>query len=127
MKNYLVRWGIFTVITYLFFVIIQSSLPEDIQMRHHWWVVALFAIITFLFHIGLVKARKRNGAFFVKFYMGFSALKLMLLLLIIISYALINRASAGSFIAHFFTAYLFFTAFEVWQSYSMLRTKDPIK
>ncbi|HNQ12141.1 MAG TPA: hypothetical protein PKH65_08720 [Bacteroidia bacterium] len=126
MKSYLIKWTLFTLFCLLFFIPVQNFLPAELQMKNAWWVALLFAFITLAFHYGLMKARQRSGSYFVKFYMGVSALKLMLLLLIIIVYSLLNRANAASFIAHFFSAYMFYTVFEVWQSYAMLREKKTL-
>nr|NQU93662.1 hypothetical protein [Bacteroidota bacterium] len=79
------------------------------------WTIIFFLIITLgIFYLQL-KVSLRKTSRFANFFMLATAGKLILFLLIIISYSFIYRADAINFIVAFFVIYLVFTVYEVIQ------------
>jgi hypothetical protein len=70
----------------------------------------LFTLFTTLFTL---KSLHDKLSRFTNIYMIVNFMKLLLFSMIILVYAWLNRADAGSFVITFFVYYLFFTAYEV--------------
>ncbi len=88
-----------------------------------WSILIFFVITTFAFHYGLVKSCKGDPKLFFRYYMAATGIKLFGYMMIIIAYALINRAEAAPFIITFLILYFFFMTFEVIVSYKASRTR----
>jgi hypothetical protein len=98
-------------------------------LTHNWfpYILGMFALLTALFHAGLVNAGKKNNQAFVRYYMGATTGKLLFYMMIIVFYALLIDVNTRSFIILFFLLYLLFTAFEVSYAYkklSAMKTKS---
>ncbi|CAN5536177.1 hypothetical protein BH11BAC2_BH11BAC2_02930 [soil metagenome] len=94
---------------------------------HFYYLLILFFIITFLFHLGLTRSLKKGSKDFIRYYMGATGAKLFLFLMIITIYAFINKAGTIAFALGFFFFYLFFTAFEVSIAYTKFGNAAAIK
>lgn len=72
---------------------------------------------TLLFHYGLTRSMKKGGQAFIRYFMGATAFKLMIFMMIMIIYGLLNKDTAFGFILHFFIFYLLYTVYEVAMAY----------
>ena len=112
MKKYFSAFFIFIVC--LAGIIFLSSNKLNVEEYRLTWVVYIyFSILTLLFHYGIVRTTQSRPQVFVRYYMGTTALKLLLHLGIIIIYAFFHRGTAVHFIITFMIMYLLFTVFEV--------------
>jgi len=84
--------------------LISPSLP---------YLLIFFTAATLLSFLFLQKRMKASPTGFVTAFMANSIIRLLLYLVIIVVYALLNRADAVNFIIAFFVYYLIFTIFEV--------------
>lgn len=94
----------------------------------HYYLTFGLALIIFMFfffsvfHYVLLRlGSQRSAALFVRFFMGLTAFKMLLLLFILTVYVLFNRQNALPFIVVFFVTYVSFSALEVVHSYQFLR------
>ena len=76
-------------------------------------MLAVFTLITLFFHITLSRTLERRPEKFSYVFMGLSAAKLFLILILIIVYLIIQRETVIYFLAGTFLLYVVFTFFEV--------------
>lgn len=76
-------------------------------------MLAVFTLITLSFHLALSRILERKPEKFSYMFMGLSAGKLFLILILIIIYLLLRRETVISFLAGTFFLYVVFTFFEV--------------
>ncbi len=80
----------------------------------HWDLIVAFFIVTTLgFHLFSIKAAKGKPQNFIRFYMGSTALKMGLCLMVILIYRFADKATVIPFAIGFMFHYFLFTAFEV--------------
>ena len=87
-------------------------------------LLAFFAIMTFAFHSVLEGSFRKNPKKFSYMFMGLSAGKLFLLLLMIVIYLILRRDTVIPFLAGTFLLYLVFTLFEVKTLLRMVQDKQ---
>ena len=92
---------------------VNPALPEKFRFEMVWMLQLFMMLVTFLFHVGLMRAGAKSDAAFIRFFMGATGIKLFLFMVVLIGYALFNKATAVAFIANFFILYLLYTVFEV--------------
>ena len=76
-------------------------------------LLVFFAAMTVFFHIVLVRSLKKSPNKFSIVFMGLSAGKLFLMLIMIVLYLILKRDTVIAFLAGTFLLYLVFTLFEV--------------
>jgi len=76
-------------------------------------LLLFFAMLTASFHLILARGLKKNPDKFTYLFMGLSAGKLFILLVLIIIYLILRRETVITFLAGTFLLYLVFTFFEV--------------
>ena len=76
-------------------------------------MLAVFALVTLSFHTALSRTLEKKPGKFSYVFMGLSAAKLFLILILIVIYLLIRRETVISFLAGTFFLYVVFTFFEV--------------
>jgi len=86
-------------------------------------LLAFFAIMTLAFHLILEGSFKKNPKNFSYIFMGLSAGKLFLMLLMIVVYLIIKRDTVIPFLGGTFLLYLVFTLFEVKTLLRMVQDK----
>ena len=77
------------------------------------WVLAFVAVITIAEHYIMVKSLSGRPNRFSQSFMGASAAKLFLILIVMVIYLLIRKEDVIPFVAVVFTLYVIFTWFEV--------------
>ena len=78
-----------------------------------WILLVFFASTTWISHAISVNASKGKPQQFIRFYMGLSALRLFLSLLIIVLYRFYDKNSLNPFAIGFMIHYFLFTIFEI--------------
>lgn len=106
-----------SLITLSFLLIVISFcwnyfLPQ-FNSPHIIYIVLYFFVSTAAIHHFLVKANTQSPQNFVRSYIAFTALKLLLNLMVIILYIFINRSQAIVFILSFLILYFIFLVFEI--------------
>jgi hypothetical protein len=105
--------SIIAAVTYLLGFII----PAKWFFNSYVWIDLLFVLVTYSFHLGLVKSHSKGGKHFIRYYIGATGAKLFFFLMLIIVYALLNKEEAVSYALAFFYFYFIFTVFEVKTAY----------
>ncbi len=116
MQGFLIKILLLTLITTGGYFLAGNYLPANWYYPGFYWLPWMMAVVTAIFHYGLMK-RKNDGKAFVRYYMGATGLKLFIYLLILLVVAFSNKAMAVPFALCFFFFYLCFTVFEVASSY----------
>jgi len=88
-------------------------MPMKYHIPYVWFILAFFAAGTFLFHSLTMRAAKGKPQAFVRHYMGSTALRMFLCIVIIVIYRFRDENSVVPFALGFMTHYFLFTAFEV--------------
>jgi len=87
-------------------------------------LLAFFALMTFVFHNVLERSFKKNPKKFTYTFMGMSAGKLFVTLMMIVIYLIFRRDTVIPFLAGTFLLYLLFTFFEVKTLLRMVQDKQ---
>jgi len=120
LRPFYAKLALYTTLIGLVYYVSGSVRPSI--LTHNWFpfMVILFAGLTALFHVGLVRSGKKGNQVFVRYYMGATTFKLFLLMAVIIVYAFFIELDTRSFIIIFFLLYVIYTSFEVSYVYSKL-------
>jgi hypothetical protein len=122
MKNFIVQLSIISIISSgLYYLIGIAGTPYFFSW--HPFIAGFFFIVTLFFHKGLQNSLEKGNQQFIRYYMGATAVKLMLILLFVIIIALTNKSIAMNFTLCTFFYYLFFSSFEVWLSMKKIGRK----
>lgn len=87
--------------------------PADAQIPYSLWMVVFFSLITAVFHWLSTMAAGGNPQGFIRFYMGTTALRLFLYIMIIVIYRYYDKSTVKPFAVGFMAHYLLYTIFEV--------------
>lgn len=113
MKNFLIKLFLFALlVSALDFCWIQF-MPVEKQIPYVWWTIGFFTAMTALFHFLSINASKGKPQGFIRYYMGSTAIRFILYLLIIISYRFYDKSTMIPFAIGFIAHYFLFTFFEV--------------
>lgn len=88
------------------------------------YLLLFFAVMTFSFHTVLVRSLSKNPKNFSLVFMGLSAGKLFLMLILIVIYLIFKRETVIPFLAGTFLLYLVFTFFEVKTLLQLVQGKE---
>jgi len=113
MTRFFLRLLLLTVITSFAIGAWNKYAPVQKQLNDLWWILLFFVILSGSVHYILVKAGDKKPTQFIRNFMGITALKLFLYLLIMVAYRFINPGGAAVFLVGFLMHYLIFTVFEV--------------
>jgi len=100
----------------------MGYLPERLVYPGFVWIGLLVASVTAILHIGLLR-RANDSKAFIRYYMGSTALKLLVYLFTVVVFAAANRTMAIPFALGFLFFYVVFTVFEVAESYEAFGIK----
>lgn len=99
----------------------SEHLPDRLVYAGFVKIGLFVATVTTVLHLGLMR-RVNDTKAFIRYYMGATALKLLLYLFAVVLFAVANKAEAIPFALGFLYFYLVFTAFEVSESYQAFGT-----
>ena len=123
MKNFLLPLLALSIVSiglYQSLALIQSPY----FFEYHPFIALFFFVVTFLFHKGLGKSLAKSNQHFIRYIMGATGIKLMIITLFVIIIAFTNKAIAMNFTLCTFFYYLFFSSFEVWLSMKQFGRKS---
>jgi hypothetical protein len=113
MKSFLLKLALFSVLIAFIDLCWIHFAPTEKYIPHVWPLTGFFIFITVTFHFLSINASKGKPQAFIRFYMGSTALRLMLYILIIIAYRFYDKPTLIPFAVGFMVHYLLFTLFEV--------------
>ncbi len=87
--------------------------PENLKSPAAPYIVIYFFIATIATHQFLINKNKQSPQNFIRAYLGSTAFRLFLNLIIIMIYMLVNRSGAMSFTLAFLAFYFLFLIFEI--------------
>ncbi len=108
-KNTIIFSFILIVIALLWNVLV----PLNLRCPASPYIVIYFFIATIITHHLLIKTSKQSPQNFVRTYMGTTAFRLFLNLIIIIIYMLVDRNGAMAFALSFLVYYFLYLIFEI--------------
>jgi len=112
-SGFLIGIVVFSVLIGLGIYFAQPVLPAKAAYANFVYIQLFILAVTISFHAGLMKAGNKSDGGFVRFFMGATAAKLFLFMMVMVGYALFNGDTAFGFILHFFIFYLLYTIYEV--------------
>ncbi len=123
--GFLTRLFIFSTLVFGLMTLLEGYVLSPKFIFAPWWVLVVFMMgVTLVFHWGLSNAAKKSSQHFIRFFMGATAARLFLFMIILIGYSLFNKITAVGFIINFFILYLLYTAFEVASIYKQFSGKE---
>lgn len=112
-RPFFIKLALFSIVIFGILHAWQHFASVNFQTKIYWVVLLFFIITTALIHIVLVRAAAQDPKKFVTYFMGMTAMKLFVYLIIILAYGLSNRETAQGFIICFLITYFFYSVFEV--------------
>lgn len=97
-------------------ILLQQHIPSIAEFTSISWISALvFTLVNMvMYFIGRRSATNRNKGQFISIFMGFTLLKMLFAVCIILLYVQHYNPSTNLFVFPFFLLYLIYTAFELW-------------
>ena len=116
-KDLIIRFIRAMVVTAVLIVIVAlifySLTPSEYYTASFPYLLGFFIIASIIVYHFMLKAIEKRPARFVSSFMLATMIKLFLYMAVMITYALLNREEAMSFIVTFFVLYVIFTIVEV--------------
>lgn len=119
----LIYFGFLLVTGAAFWFYNQNADPQYTH-PHGWVSFGVFAGVTGLVHMFLLRAAQKDPKAFVRGFMAANTIKIFIYLAFLIVFVLFMKTGAVVFIAEFAVFYLVFTVFEVSLLYKHLRPKQ---
>jgi len=113
MKNFFAKLFLFSLFTSLLNFCWIRFAPVERHIPHVWLMIAFFAFATAVFHLLSLSASKGKPQAFIRFYMGSTAMRLMMYMVIIVAYRFYDKPTLIPFAIGFMAHYFLFTVFEV--------------
>ncbi|MEN0046554.1 MAG: hypothetical protein AAF806_05825 [Bacteroidota bacterium] len=100
----------------LLLILLQQHIPSLAEFTSISWISALvFTLVNItMYFIGRRSATNRNKGQFISIFMGFTLLKMLFAVCIILLYVQYYNPSTKFFVFPFFLLYLVYTVFELW-------------
>src|ERR1035438_4817786 len=113
MKKFIIQLLFF----YLFISLIDLCwirfMPIEKHIPHIWLMVGFFTAMTTLFHFLSINASKGKPQGFIRYYMGSTAIRFFLYMMIIVAYRFYDKNTLVTFAIGFMAHYFLFTFFEL--------------
>ncbi len=113
MKNFFIKLFVFSALIAALDLCWIRFAPEKNHVPHIWIVLGFFVLMTALFHFLAIRASKGKPQGFIRYYMGSTALRLMLYIMLILIYRFYDKPTLIPFALGFMAHYFLFTLFEV--------------
>jgi hypothetical protein len=88
-------------------------MPLEKHIPHVWMILGFFSITTAIFHFFAMQATKGKPQSFIRYYMGSTALRFFMYIMIIVAYRFYDKPALIPFAIGFMGHYFLFTVFEV--------------
>jgi hypothetical protein len=121
-RFFLIYLGFLLIIGGAFHLYNQNVDPQYTH-KHGWIAFGIFAAVTALVHLFLLRAAQKDPKAFVRGFMGATTLKIFVYLGFLVVFVLFSRENAAVFISEFAVFYFVFTAFEVSLLYGSVNKK----
>lgn len=121
LKNYLLHSGAYALSLILLHFVLLWGFPEWYKFSFGLSLIVFLFIFFAFFHYILLRLRESRPGFFVRLFMGLTALKMVVLLFVLVVYISFNRGNAIPFILIFSLGYVGFSGLEVWHAYRVLK------
>jgi hypothetical protein len=124
-SKYILRYSIYlALIASALFYWNYSQPSEKVLLPLSWILFGFFAIGYCLNHIYLVNSENKRPEIFIRRFMGTTVLRLFVLMIIMVVFAMTHKTLANLFIWHMLVFYFLFTAFEIAVLYSHFQKKN---
>lgn len=124
MTRFLVRLIVYSAAVFTCLYLAESYLHSSRFAYPGFWKIQLFMIaVSVISYAGLENAGLKGHQFFIRQFMATTGLKLFLYMVVMVGFAMINRAEAVGFIVHFFILYLAHSVFEIAYIYKRLSAR----
>lgn len=118
MVSYRSFFAILMGVSFLVFLLIllQQHIPPVAEFTSISWISAIvFTLVNvIMYFVGRKSATSRNKGQFISIFMGFTLLKMLFAVCVILLYVEHYNPSSNLFVFPFFLLYLIYTAFELW-------------
>lgn len=121
-NKFLINLSIFSIIIGIIIAALNFIMPPKFYTSTLPFQLVFFFASTLLVHKVLLNASEKRFTKFVTYFMASTFFKLVLYIVVMVSYVFINKPDAVPFIISFFILYLSFTVFEV---LAILSYKNP--
>jgi len=112
-KNFIIKLFVFSILIAAIDFCWIRFMPIVNHIPHVWFLLAFFVAVTFLFHLLTLNAAKGRPQNFIRYYMGSTALRMFIYILVILVYRFIDKPTVIPFALGFMAHYFAFTIFEV--------------
>ncbi len=113
MKSFIAKLSLYSLFVALADFCWNNFMDASYHVTNIWFIFCFFTILTITFHFFIIKASKGRPQSFVTFYMGSTALRMMLCLIVIVAYRYFDKPNIIPFAIAFILHYFAFTIFEV--------------
>lgn len=113
MKPFFIKLFLFSLIVSVIDFCWIRFTPVENHVPHVWIMLLFFIAITSVFHFLAISQSKDKQQGFIRFYMGSTALRLFLYVMVIVIYRFYDKPTLIPFAIGFMAHYLLFTVFEV--------------
>jgi len=118
-KSFFLQLSILSVFSIVLIVLLHFFLPSIIHSSI-WLILAYNILLTAISFFLIRKGVNKGGAEFISFFMGNSAIRLLITAIILAAYILSQKSSDSydkdsiiHFVATFFVFYMYYTVFEI--------------
>lgn len=124
MNNYTIKLTVVTVAACVLYYLVFDNVAGGAYFYKNFWIAALiFAIISLVFHNGLVKSNDRGSREMVRYFMSATGLKILAIIVIVVGFFIADKQNAtASTIAIIFN-YFAFSVFEVTEAQKVIYKK----
>lgn len=107
------KFSVFVLCIGLLLFLWQENFPGKYASGAAFPLLTFFVATTIAFHFILISAANKGPQNFVRYFMGATALKLLIYFMVIIIYLFAKKSNPAAFILTFLFLYLSFSVFEV--------------
>jgi len=109
-----------------FLILLQQHIPFIAEFTTISWISALvFTLLNMIMYfVGRMSSTNKNKGQFISIFMGFTLLKMLFAVCIILLYTHHYNPSTNLFVFPFFLLYLIYTVFELWFMMKLSRAES---
>ncbi len=113
MNNFFIKLLLYAMLIALLDFCWIHFMAIEKQVPHVWLMLVFFVVTTAAFHFLSLRQSKGKPQSFIRFYMGSSALRFFIYIMIIVAYRFHDKPTLIPFAIGFMAHYFLFTIFEV--------------
>lgn len=121
MKPFFTKLSIYSILIAAMDYCWNNFMPPEDFIPKIWFILGFFIAITIVFHILITNAANGRPQNFIRFYMGSTALRMAICLIVIVVYRFADKPTVIPFALGFMVHYMLFTIFEVTSLLKLLR------